>query len=280
MPAPKELDPTASLEAYLGAQIRKRREAKGLTQKELGQMVFVSHNRIAQIELATDPPGRELIKLLDAALDARGDLVDLWKHVATPGARNYASLFLKRQGQARIINEYGLVIPGLCQTEAYVRAMFATGTVLDGGTVEEWTPIRLARQEIFDREDPPWYRVTLDEAALHRNVGGREVMRGQLAHLLEMNERPRTEVQVVPFGMLDLSAMGGSLCLLTMPDGCRTAYTEGLHTGQFYEEADQVARLALVYDRVQAAALSPELSAAFIRNVMEDRYAWELPPLT
>ncbi|MDH6118080.1 helix-turn-helix transcriptional regulator [Kitasatospora sp. GAS204B] len=279
MPAPKELDPTISLEHYLGNQVRKRREAKGLTQKQLGQMIFVSHNRIAQIELATDPPGPHLIVLLDAALDAQGDLIELWGHLGLERVDDYARLFLMRQGQARIIQEYGLVIPGLVQTEDYVRAMFTAGEAVGEPPVAGKLPIRLARQRIFDREDPPWYRLTLDESALYRNVGGRAVMGAELLHLLELGKRPRVEIQVVPFGALDLNALGGSLCLLTMPDGSRAAYTEGLHTGRFFEDAEKVARFTLVYDRIQAAALDPEMSAAFIRNVMEERYAWDLPPL-
>ncbi|MCX4747243.1 helix-turn-helix transcriptional regulator [Kitasatospora sp. NBC_01287] len=280
MPGPKELDPTVSLEAYFGAQVRKRRERKGWTQKELGARVFLSHNRIAQIELATDPPGRELVMLLDAALDAEGDLVDLWTHIGAGRIRNYAQLFLLRQGQARIIQEYGLVIPGLVQVEGYIRAMFAAGEAIGEPPVAEMVPIRLGRQEIFEREDPPWYRLTLDESALYRNVGGPEVMRIQLLRLLKLGARPRVEVQVVPFGALDLSALGGSLCLLTMPDGSRAAYTEGLKTGQFFDKPDDVAQLTLIYDRIQAAALSPEMSAVFIRNVIEERYSWDLPPLT
>ncbi|WP_329582749.1 helix-turn-helix transcriptional regulator [Kitasatospora sp. NBC_01250] len=280
MPAPKELDPTASVAAYLGAQIRKRREAKGLTQKQLGQLVFVSHNRIAQIELATDPPGWEMIKLLDAALDANGDLVDLWFHISVARVDDYAMIFMLRQSQARIMQEYGLIIPGLVQTEAYARAILTAGENIGLGAVSETLPVRLARQSILKGEESPWYRVTLDESALYRNVGGRKVMAGQLAHLLRLNQRPRIDVQVVPFGALDSTALGGSLCLLTMPDGSRAAYCEGLSTGQFFESPDDVARFTVIYDRVQAAALDPEMSAAFIRNVMEERYAWELPPAT
>ncbi|MFF7632355.1 Scr1 family TA system antitoxin-like transcriptional regulator [Kitasatospora sp. NPDC008050] len=280
MPAPKELDPTASVAAYLGAQIRKRREARGLTQKQLGQLVFVSHNRIAQIELATDPPGWEMIKLLDAALDANGELIDLWRHIGVARVDDYARIFLLRQGQARVIQSYGPAIPGLAQTEGYARAIFSAGTVLSDGSVEEKVPIRLARQVILDGDDPPWCRFTLDESALYRNIGGRHVMGGQLAHLLDLNARPRIDVQVIPFGALDPNVVVGSLCLLTMPDGSRAAYTEGLQTGRFFEEPEKVARFTVLYDRIQAAALDPEMSAAFIRNVMEERYLWELPPLT
>ncbi|WP_327067264.1 helix-turn-helix domain-containing protein [Kitasatospora sp. NBC_01250] len=281
MPAPKELDPTSSLAAYLGAQIRRRREALGLTQKQLGQMVFVSHNRIAQIELATDPPGREMIKLLDAALRANGELIDLWGHLSDPKYDHFAKTFLHRQAEASMIQEYSLIIPGLLQTKAYMRAIFADADgVLGDGTTEEKFNDRLARQRILHAENPPWYRMTLHESALYLPVGGHQVMRGQLAHLLEVGQRRNVDVQVVPLHALPLTALGGSLCLLTMPDGSRSAYTEGLDTGQFSEQPADVTRLTVIYDRVQAAALGPEMSAAFIRNVMEERYTWEPPPLT
>lgn len=281
MPAPKELDPTSSLAAYLGAQIRRRREALGLTQKQLGQMVFVSHNRIAQIELATDPPGREMIKLLDAALRANGELIDLWGHLSGPQLNDYAKTFLRRQGEATMVQEYSLVTPGLMQTEAYMRVLFADGDgVLDDLTTAEKVAIRLARQEVLRAEKPPWYRLTLHESALYLNVGGRKVMHGQLAHLLDAGRQRNIDIQVIPQHALPLAALSGSFCLLTMPDGSRSAYSEGIGIGRFFEQPEEVTRLTLIYDRVQAAALDPEMSAAFIRNVMEDRYTWDLPPLT
>ncbi|WP_035846563.1 helix-turn-helix domain-containing protein [Kitasatospora azatica] len=280
MPAPKELDPTTSLPAYLGDLVRRLRQAKGLSQRELGQLCFVAHTRIAQIELATDPPNWDLVKLIDAALEAKGAVTSLWVHFNGP-VMDYAKVFLLRQAQARMIQEYSPVIPGLAQTEAYARAMLTAGEGLFGdATVEETLPGRLARQEILKGQNPPWYRITLHESALHLNIGGRDAMCGQLAHLLKLNERRRIDVQVVPFGSLDPTAVNGSLCLLTMEDGSRAAYTEGFNIGHYLERPEDVTRMALIYDRVQAAALPPDLSAAFIKNVMEERYAWELPPLT
>ncbi|WP_329564739.1 helix-turn-helix domain-containing protein [Kitasatospora sp. NBC_01266] len=280
MPAPKELDPKASLAAYLGVRVRRLREGMGLTQKQLGQMVFVSHNRIAQIELATDPPGRELIRLLDAALQADSALTDLWEHINNPKYDHYAKTFLYRQAVATMIQEYSLVIPGLLQTEAYMRAIFAESDGLLGDvTAEEKFAARLARQQILQDENAPWYRMTLHESALYLPVGGTKVMYGQLAHLLEVGQRRNIDLQVVPHRGLPLSAVNGSFCLLTMPDGSRSAYSEGINIGQFFEQPEDVTRLTVIYDRVQAAALDPEMSAAFIRNVMEDRYTWELPPL-
>ncbi|MFF7633814.1 Scr1 family TA system antitoxin-like transcriptional regulator [Kitasatospora sp. NPDC008050] len=281
MPAPKELDPTVSLAAYLGAQIRRRREALGLTQKQLGQLVFVSHNRIAQIELATDPPGRALITLVDAALRANGELIDLWQHVNDPKYDHYAKTFLYRQAEATVIQQYSLVIPGLVQTEAYMRALFDDGDgLIDDRTTAEKVGIRVERQKILQAEKPPWYRLTLPESALYVSVGGLKVMRGQLAHLLETGRRRHVEIQVVPLRSLPLTALNGSFSVLTMADGSRSGYSEGLTIGRYFEEPEDVTRLAVIYDRVQAAALDPEMSAAFIRNVMEERYTWEPPPLT
>ncbi|MGF1427409.1 helix-turn-helix domain-containing protein [Kitasatospora sp. LaBMicrA B282] len=281
MPAAKDLDPSASLAAFLGAKVRRLREGMGLTQKQLGQLVFVGHNRIAQIELATDPPGRDLIKLLDAALQADGELIGLWGHLNDPKYEHYAKTFLYRQAEAKVIQEYSLVVPGLVQTEAYMRALFddVDGLLDDRGAAEKITT-RLERQQILQREKPPWYRLTLLESALYVPVGGPEVMRGQLAHLLEAGRRRHVDIQVLPLRSLPLTAMDGSFSVLTMPDGSRSGYSEGLIIGRHFEQPEDVTRLAVIYDRVQAAALDPEMSAAFIRNVMEDRYTWEPPPLT
>ncbi|MCX4748618.1 helix-turn-helix domain-containing protein [Kitasatospora sp. NBC_01287] len=280
MPGPKELDPTVSLEAYLGSRVRRLREALGLTQRQLGLMVFVSHNRIAQIELATDPPGRDLVRLLDVALRADNALTDLWEHINDRKFDHYAKMFLRRQGEAKVIQECSLIIPGLLQTEAYMTALFVESDgLLDDLTTAEKLAIRLGRQQILNAEQPPWYRVTLHESALHLPVGGAEVMREQLAHLLEVAQRRNVDLQVLPQRLVPLPAVNGSFCLLTMPDGSRAAYSEGIGIGRLFQRPEEVTRLALIYDRVQAAALDPEMSVAFIRNVMEDRYTWELPPL-
>ncbi|MDT0322571.1 helix-turn-helix domain-containing protein [Streptomyces millisiae] len=84
MAGPKPLDPRASLAAMLGARVRKLRQGKEWTQQQLADASFVSHTRIAQVELATDPPNEALAQQIDDALAADGEITDLWWHPTPP----------------------------------------------------------------------------------------------------------------------------------------------------------------------------------------------------
>lgn len=138
---------------------------------------------------------------------------------------------------------------------------------------------RLDRQAILGRAEPPWVSSVLDEAVLYRIVRSREVMREQLAHLLRLGERPRIHMQVVPFKSADPAAMGGSFTLLSLPDGHELAYEEGIVFGRLIEESAEVMRRAVLYDRLQANALSPVGSAELIRMVMEEHYSCVSPEM-
>ena len=97
-------------------------------------------------------------------------------------------------------------------------------------------------------------------------------MRDQLARLLEAAAERHITVQVLPFDQGEHDAMGGSLTVLTLPDGSEVAYTEGAHYGQLIEEPDDVRRFAVTYDRLRAAALPPLMSLDMIRSVMEGNH--------
>lgn len=127
----------------------------------------------------------------------------------------------------------------------------------------------MARQERLSSPDRPELWVVLDEAVLRRPIGGRNVMRAQLERLLEAAAQRHITVQVLPFDQGEHDAMGGSLTILTLPDGSEVAYTEGAHYGQLIEDPGEVRRFAVTYDRLRAEALPPLMSLDMIRSVME-----------
>lgn len=277
VPAPKELDPTASLAALYGHKVRKLRLRAGWTQRELGAKVHVTHSRIAKIELGTETLPRELSDALDDVLGADGDLCDLWEHIRYTPYPDWAQRFMEREAEATAMHKYmAQSIPGILQTQEYAHFMLRVGQVYHGGGAEDLSNLlsaRLDRQTVLSSPNPPWLWVVLDEAVLHRPVGGAKVMQSQLGHLLDTASMPRTTVQILPYDRGEHPGLGGSMTLLTLPSRNQVVYLEGINSGTLVEDPQEIEKYAAAYDHLQANALPPDLSVSWIRKVMEDKYS-------
>jgi transcriptional regulator with XRE-family HTH domain len=276
----KEVDPGTSMAALFGSRVRRLRIAAGLTQAELGEKTHVVASRITQVERASGArPTLELARTLDDALGADNLLVDLWPYVYRETFPDWSRRFMECAERAVAICEYAAhVVPGLLQTEDYARALLSVGRTLNGKEqLEERVAARLGRQGRLWSPGHPELWVILDESVLRRPVGGRAVMRGQLASLLEAAEEPHITVQVLPFDQGEHGALGGSLTLLTMPDGSETVYTEGADYGQLVEEPAEIRPYRETYDRLRAAALPPLMSLDMIRSALEDNREASVP---
>jgi transcriptional regulator with XRE-family HTH domain len=275
------MEPESTMAALFGARVRRLRRAAGLTQAELAAKTYVVSTRITQIERASGArPTLELARALDAALGADNLLIDLWPYVYREAFPDWSRAFMAHSARAVSISEYAAhVVPGLLQTRAYARAVLSVGHSLRGEDhLAERLTARLARQERLHTPDRPELWVVLDEAVLRRPVGDRSVMQEQLARLLHVAKEPHITLQVLPFDQGAHGVMGGSLTLLTLPDGTEVAYTEGAHFGQLVEDPAEVRRFSVTYDRLRAAALPPLMSLDMIRSAMEgDDRAANLP---
>ncbi|MCZ7417766.1 MULTISPECIES: helix-turn-helix domain-containing protein [unclassified Streptomyces] len=275
MPAAKPLDPRASMAAYLGSRVRKRREALGWTQRELGCQVHVTHNRIAQIELATDPPPRALAEAIDLALDADGEITDLWWHMTRETYVDWARAYMEKEARAvKMLTYAAHSVPGLLQTAAYARVSLREGLPnLSEEELDRQVEARIARHLLLEGGDPPFLWAVLDQSALRRVVGEKATMHEQLNYLLEMAQRPNVTLQVLPFEAEQHPVTGGSLTLLSLPDGPDVAYLEGYGCGELVEVPDRVTRYAHAYDLLQVHALPPAASERLIRDTMKEHYA-------
>ncbi|MEU6279587.1 helix-turn-helix transcriptional regulator [Streptomyces sp. NPDC047028] len=261
--------------ALFGARVRRLRIAAGLTQSELGALAHVVSSRITQIERASGAkPTLELTRSLDVALGADELLIELWPYVYREAFPDWSRRFMEYAERAVVIRQYAAhVVPGLLQTEDYARAVLSLDALLDGEEqLEERLSARMGRQERLSSPDRPELWVILDEAVLRRPIGGSAVMRKQLVRLLDAATERHITVQVLPFDQGGHESMGGSLTLLTMPDGTDVAYTEGADYGQLIEEPADVSRYTVIYDRLRAAALPPLMSLDVIRSTMEGNY--------
>ncbi|MET9098434.1 helix-turn-helix domain-containing protein [Streptomyces antibioticus] len=261
--------------ALFGARVRRLRTAAGLTQAELGDRTHVVSTRITQIERASGAkPTLDLARALDAALHADNLLVELWPYVYREAFPDWSRRFMGLSERAVAVSQYAAhVVPGLLQTEDYARAVLSLDALLIGKEqLEERVAARMGRQERLSASDRPELWVILDEAVLRRPIGGNAVMRNQLARLLDAAAERHITVQVLPFDQGGHEAMGGSLTILTLPDGSEVAYTEGSDYGQLIEEPAHISRYKVIYDRLRAAALPPLMSLDMIRSAMEGNY--------
>jgi transcriptional regulator with XRE-family HTH domain len=243
----------------VGAQLRRLRTSVGLTREAAAKAIRASEWKIHRLEngqvgfkerdivdlLAlygvTDPDEVAAFLMLTREANAPG----WWQRygdVLPPWFRTYVDL----ESAATLIRTYeGQFVPGLLQTDDYMRAV-VRGAHLDESSEEVGRRVRLrmARQTLLTREDPPRLWAVVDEAALRRPVGGREVMRGQLERLLDASKLPNVTLQVLPFGAGAHSAMVGAFSILRfadqqLPD---VVYLEHLTSALYLDKRDEVER--------------------------------------
>ncbi|MFE6333231.1 Scr1 family TA system antitoxin-like transcriptional regulator [Streptomyces sp. NPDC057806] len=267
----RQLDPSASPLDYYGYELRRAREAAGLTLAQLGSIVFCTGSLIGQIETALKVPQREFSERVDAALGTGGTFSRLVGLVLRSQLPSWFQPYAELESRATSVATFQTqVVYGLLQTPAYARAVLQAGWA-DG--LDEQVAARLERQRVLGREDPPWVWVVLDEVVLHRPFGSDEVMREQLTHLLDLQERRQVRVQVLPLGIGNHPASAGSFNILRFQDHPDITYSENYDSGYMTANPEVVRDCSHRYDHLQAAALSIEDSAALIARVREERYA-------
>lgn len=272
----------------LAAELRKAREASGLTIEETAERLEWSSAKISRIENARVSVLPRDVKFLLSAY-GHADTEELWAVLTTLARESrqkgwwhqygdaipdWFQVYVGLEGEASTINCYrSEFMHGLLQTEGYARAVHRAA--LPNATEEEidaLVQVRMARQELLTGEDPPHLWLILNEAVLRRVVGGREVMREQLLRLAEASHLPSVTVQVIPFANGAHAAMDGSFIVLGFPGDIdpKVAYFE-YQTGSLYlEKREEVARYRLAFDHVRAEAIGPEASRDLVLRCAED----------
>ncbi|AOR34610.1 transcriptional regulator [Streptomyces fodineus] len=269
------LDPSASPLDYYGFELRRFREAAGLTQKQLGDIINYTGSMVGQVETARKLPTLDFSQRADAALCTGGLLTRLHPLVMRSQLPAWFQQVAELEARATQMNTFHThLIHGLLQTPAYARAVLG---VLDQSNLDDRAAARLARQHVFEKQEPPAFWAILSEAALLQEIGGKEVMREQLAHLLRFEEDPLINVQILPFSAGAHAGLQGSFDVYHFEYDPAIVYTEG-YGGSGHPTANRatVKKCSLRYDHLQAAALSIRDSAELIRRVMEDRYGDQL----
>ncbi|MFJ1651137.1 helix-turn-helix domain-containing protein [Streptomyces sp. NPDC088337] len=264
------LDPGASPLDYYGFELRRLREAAGLTQRQLGDIINYTGSLVGQVETARKLPTPEFSERVDAALGTDGLLSRLVALVMRSQLPAWFQQVAELEARAVKIHTFHThLVHGLLQTKAYARAVLSAMHVVD---IDDRTAVRLARQRIFEKSEPPVFWSVLSETVLCQEIGSRETMRGQLARLLTFETNPRVNIQVLPFSAGVHAGLQGSFDVFHFAGDPDIVYTEGYGSGHPSANPETVTDCSLRYDHLQAAALSLRDSAELIRHVMEERY--------
>ncbi|MFD7999382.1 helix-turn-helix domain-containing protein [Streptomyces mirabilis] len=264
------LDPGASPLDYYGFELRRHRESAGLTQRQLGDIVNYTGSLVGQIETARKLPTPEFSERVDAALGTGGLLSRLVGLVMRSQLPAWFQQVAELEARAVEICSFQThMVLGLLQTDAYARAVLGA---LDQTDLDDRTAVRLARQCIFEKGEPPVFWAVLSEAALHQEIGGPKTMREQLAHLLSFEDNSRINIQVLPFSAGEHAGLQGSFDLYRFASDPTIVYTESYGSGHPTASPDTVKDCSLRYDHLRASALSLRDSAELIRRAMEERY--------
>lgn len=266
----------------LGILLRTKRIAAGLTAEDVAEHLLCSPGKVQRMESGfrsgTIRDVRDLCALYGITEGPQRDhLMNLARESKQQGWWQSHELdlfgtYLGLENGASSQKSYqSSIIPGLLQTEDYVRAMY---TMQDAGyrpeRVEELIEVRLTRQHILTRPDPLHLRSIVDEAALRRLVGGVEVMRGQLRHLIDVSRSPNVAVQVIPFAGGAHLGMESNFSILEFADPMPAmVYSEGLIGSLYIERPSDIERFQNVFESLSSIALRGQDSVRFITEMLD-----------
>ncbi|MEV6809299.1 helix-turn-helix domain-containing protein [Streptomyces sp. NPDC017248] len=270
----------------LGSQLRRLREARGITREAAGYSIRASESKISRMELGrvsfktrdvedlltlygiTDEAERE--SLLSLAREAN---VAGWWHSYTDVLPSWFPTYVGLEGAASLIRAYEVqFVHGLLQTEEYARAVVRRG--MKGASVadvERRVALRLERQKYLLSANAPEFHIVLDEAALRRPYGDREVMRGQLQHLIDLSERPNVRLQVMPFSLGGHSGESGAFTILSFPESdlSDVVYLEQLTSALYLDKREDVAQYEQALKELQQDSPGPDESRDLLRGLLQ-----------
>lgn len=255
-----------------GAMLRYHRERAGLSRPELARQVSKSVSLIQAIELGQRAATAEVTADLEQALAADGALSRLREEIGDGlGYQPYPSWFqdwVASEREAKKLRLFGpLLVPGLLQTEDYAKAVFRTRFGATDEEVDEQAAARLKRQETLEREQPPNLWVIIDELALRRPVGGRQVMRGQVNYLVEASRHPHVSVQVISADVGAYRGLwAGGFAIADFDEAPTVGYQETACQGQFVDRREEVQILADCWDTLMREALPWAASLALLEE--------------
>jgi hypothetical protein len=270
----------------LGSQLRRMREARGITREDAGYLIRASESKISRMELGrVGFKERDVIDLLgmygidqEAERDA---LVALareanapgWWHKYTDVLPDWFQTYVGLEEAATVIRIYEVqFVPGLLQTADYARAVISLGqSGAPSEEVDRRVSIRMTRQELLAKQDGPRLWAVMDEAALRRPIGGLAVISHQIEQLIKSTQDPRITLQVMPFQSGGHAAESGAFTILRFPelDLPDVVYLEQLTSALYLDKREDAERYSEVMERLSVESEPPERTADILRAILE-----------
>jgi transcriptional regulator with XRE-family HTH domain len=266
----------------LARTLRRLREQAGLTIDQVAEKLELSASTISRIETAQvgvrTRDARELLEIYEVSEAQRGELLELarasrqqpwwYEYREVPSAE-----VVKFEDDAAFIRQYSaLVFPGLLQTRDYASAVIrAIRHDAASEELERRLELRMHRQGLLTHKGAPDLWVILDEATLHRAIGGPAVMRGQLQRLIDLSALPNITLQVLPFSAGPHAGLDGEFTLFSFSDPADPdlVYIENSGGDLYLERNDRTERYRLIFSHLQAAALNPVESIRALTDVQQ-----------
>jgi hypothetical protein len=275
------------LRMILSRQLQALREKAGMSYQQAGEAIYSSEWTIRRMERSEGGLKPLTLKslLMAYGITDKSEIdafLALARQAGTPGWwHSYDDILpawfrtaVGLEEAATLIRAYEpQVIPGLLQTQGYIRAITAASfPAATDDFSERAVALRLARQHLLHRPDPPGYWVVLDETALRRPIGSRHVMRDQIEHLIAAAQQPGITIQVIPFSAGWHPALYGMFWIFRFPDAQLPdiVYSEALTGANYLSKPEETARYAEALDRMCAQAASPEHTITILRDIMKE----------
>ncbi|MFH9354149.1 helix-turn-helix domain-containing protein [Kitasatospora sp. NPDC017646] len=275
------------LRRRLGSELGKLRASREMNAKDVAAALDWSASKLSRIESGLVPlQERDAAKLLAhygvTSPDEVKRFLNLtrqsrqqgWWHAYGDALPDWFRAYVGFESDAaRIVTYQCELVPGLLQTEAYARHVIrAMNPTESAEEVERRVALRMDRQRILDRHEPPQLWAIIGEAVIRRPVGGNQDMTEQLNHLAAMADaHPNITIQVLPFSAGAHAAMGASFSILSFNDiPGSVAYSEATTSSIYSERPQEIARHEDAFHRLMASSVQPERSIAWLREVAEE----------
>lgn len=251
----------------LGAEMRRLRERVGRTIHDVAAELGWSDSKLSRLETALsgvkEADLTRLFELYGVTEAERSRIRELRNprehHGAVP---DVLDRYLQLEQVAHEISLYGAsVVPGLLQTPAYAAAVIEATPTPEDELVKERMSRRMARQALLGLRNRPRLNVVIDEAVLHRPIGGESVMRRQMLRLCELSDEPSTTIRLIPFAVGAHPALSGSFSVLDFgADRPAHVYADSLTGGELKNEPTQVSRYRSCFAALLDLALDEQES--------------------
>lgn len=265
----------------LGAELRRAREAAGISVRELARQLETSHAAVSRWETGSRSPKPEdvaaYLARIDASGELRAELVELarnpdesrWLSVGIPDRQRQVAAMLEFEHEASNITAVSpLLVPGLLQTADYARAIM-TGGGVPKAEVDMRVAVRLGRRDAITREEPVQFSAFVGESVLHQLVGGTPVMAEQLRALQRFGVMANVDVRIIPTRSDWHPALEGPFFLTEMKSGASVVHLENRISGLFLHEPDEVAAYRHAVDKIEEVAMGSQESEELIADVVD-----------